>query len=66
MRASSKQKWLEAHGDTHWLEFYTDYGVKLQKRFFGHFLKGETFRLEQAAPGSAARPPSRREICRAA
>ena len=41
MRAPSKQKWLEAHGDTHWLEFYTDYGVKLQKRFFGHFLKGE-------------------------
>jgi predicted acyl esterase len=41
MRAPSKQKWLEAHGDTHWLEFYTDYGVKLQKRFFGHFLKGK-------------------------
>jgi predicted acyl esterase len=41
MRAPSKQKWLEAHGDTHWLEFYTDYGVNLQKRFFGHFLKGE-------------------------
>jgi predicted acyl esterase len=41
MRAPSKQKWLEAHGDTHWLEFYTDYGVGLQKRFFGHFLKGE-------------------------
>lgn len=41
MRAPSKQKWLEAHGDTHWLEFYTNYGVRLQKRFFGHFLKGE-------------------------
>jgi predicted acyl esterase len=41
MRAPSKHKWLEAHGDTHWLEFYTDYGVRLQKRFFGHFLKGE-------------------------
>lgn len=41
MRASSKQKWLEAHGDAHWLEFYTDYGVRLQKRFFGHFLKGD-------------------------
>jgi predicted acyl esterase len=41
MRAPSQQKWLEAHGDTHWLEFYTDYGVRLQKRFFGHFLKGE-------------------------
>jgi predicted acyl esterase len=41
MRAPSKEKWLEAHGDTHWLEFYTDYGVRLQKRFFGHFLQGE-------------------------
>ncbi len=38
---SSKQKWLEAHGDAHWTHFYTNYGVNLQKRFFGHFLKGE-------------------------
>jgi hypothetical protein len=41
MRAGSKHKWLEAHGLEHWTHFYTDYGVKLQKRFFGHFLKGE-------------------------
>ena len=41
MRASSEQKWLEAHGLEHWTEFYTDYGIALQKRFFGHFLKGE-------------------------
>jgi uncharacterized protein len=40
MRAASKQKWLEAHGGSHWAPFYTDYGVKLQKRFFDHFLKG--------------------------
>jgi predicted acyl esterase len=39
--AASRQKWLEAHGDAHWSHFYTDYGVNLQKRFFGHFLKGE-------------------------
>jgi predicted acyl esterase len=32
---------LEAHGGTHWTEFYSDYGISLQKRFFGHFLKGE-------------------------
>ena len=38
---SSKQKWLEAHGDAHWTHFYTNYGVNLQKRFFAHFLKGE-------------------------
>ena len=39
--ASSEQKWLEVHGLEHFAEFYTDYGVALQKRFFGHFLKGE-------------------------
>jgi len=41
VRAKSSQKWLEVHGIEHWTEFYTDYGVDLQKRFFGHFLKGE-------------------------
>jgi predicted acyl esterase len=41
MRAASRDKWLEAHGLEHWTHFYTDYGVALQKRFFGHFLKGE-------------------------
>jgi uncharacterized protein len=40
-RAASKQKWLEVHGGSHWAPFYTDYGVKLQKRFFDHFLKGK-------------------------
>src|SRR6516164_590818 len=41
MRAASEQKWLEAHGIEHWTHFYTDYGLGLQKKFFGHFLKGE-------------------------
>ena len=41
VRGASEQKWLEVHGIEHWTEFYTDYGVDLQKRFFGHFLKGE-------------------------
>jgi uncharacterized protein len=40
-RAASKQKWLEVHGIEHWTHYYTDYGVGLQKRFFGYFLKGE-------------------------
>lgn len=39
-RAASPQKWLEVHGLEHWTHFYTDYGVTLQKRFFGHFLRG--------------------------
>jgi predicted acyl esterase len=41
LRAGSKQKWLEVHGDTHFTHFYSNYGQALQKRFFGHFLKGE-------------------------
>ncbi len=40
IEASSKQKWLEAHGDSHWSLFSSGYGVNLQKRFFDHFLKG--------------------------
>ena len=36
----SKQKWLEVHGDSHWSLFYSAYGLALQKRFFGYFLKG--------------------------
>ncbi|HEY2917680.1 MAG TPA: CocE/NonD family hydrolase [Candidatus Binatia bacterium] len=39
MRAASQQKWLEVHGGSHWAPFYTDYGVRLQQRFFDHFLK---------------------------
>src|SRR5882672_3639237 len=41
VRAASKEKWLEAHGLEHWTHFYTDYGLALQKKFFGHFLKGQ-------------------------
>ncbi|MBL8653837.1 MAG: CocE/NonD family hydrolase, partial [Alphaproteobacteria bacterium] len=41
MRAKAPQKWLEIHGLEHWTHFYTPYGVALQKKFFGHFLKGE-------------------------
>jgi uncharacterized protein len=41
LRAGSQEKWLEVHGDTHFTHFYSRYGEALQKRFFGHFLKGE-------------------------
>jgi hypothetical protein len=47
LAAGSKQKWLEVHGDTHFSHFYTDYGAGLQRRFFGHFLKGESTGFEQ-------------------
>ena len=40
MESPSKQKWLEAHGDSHWSLFYSNYGLALQKRFFDYFLKG--------------------------
>ena len=42
LRAGSKWKWLEVHGDTHFTHFYSSYGTALQKKFFGHFLKGES------------------------
>lgn len=41
VQAASEQRWLEAHGDTHWTHFYSAYGRDLQQRFFDHFLKGE-------------------------
>jgi uncharacterized protein len=41
VRAAAEQKWLEAHGIEHWTHYYTDYGRKIQKRFFDYFLKGE-------------------------
>jgi len=41
LKASSKDKWLNFHCLEHWTEFYTSRGIALQKKFFGHFLKGE-------------------------
>src|SRR5262249_50886676 len=40
VRSASQQKWVEAHGIEHRTHCYTDYGVKIQKKFFDHFLKG--------------------------
>ena len=50
LQAGTDQKWLEVHGREHWAEFYTDYGVELQQRFFGHFLKGEDTGWEDQPP----------------
>ena len=40
-QAASKDKWLEVHGIEHWTHFYTDYGRKLQLKFFDYFLHGK-------------------------
>jgi uncharacterized protein len=47
LASASQQKWLEVHGDTHFSHFYSSYGADLQRRFFGHFLKGESTGWEQ-------------------
>ena len=49
-QSASTQKWLEVHGGSHWAPFYTDYGVTLQKRFLGHFLKGEDTGWDRQPP----------------
>ncbi|WP_108610650.1 CocE/NonD family hydrolase [Aminobacter sp. MSH1] len=38
---ASEEKWLEMHTDTHFGSMYLPEAVKLQKRFLGHYLKGE-------------------------
>ena len=50
LAAGSKQKWLEVHGDTHFSHFYSNYGIGLKKRFFGHFLKGEETGWDKQQP----------------
>ncbi|NBW78963.1 MAG: CocE/NonD family hydrolase [Betaproteobacteria bacterium] len=42
LQSASESKWLEVHGDTHFSHFYSNYGLNLQKKFFGYFLKGES------------------------
>ncbi len=50
LAAGSTQKWLEMHGNTHFAPFYRTAGVTLQKRFFGHFLKGEDTGWDKQPP----------------
>jgi hypothetical protein len=42
LQAGSQQKWLFAHIGTHYESFYLPHYVQLQKRFFNHFLRGES------------------------
>ena len=50
LAAASTQKWLEVHGDTHFSPFYSNRGMALQKRFFGHFLKDEKTGWDRQPP----------------
>jgi predicted acyl esterase len=50
VRSASKHKWLEVHGGSHWAPFYTDYGVRLQRKFFDFFLKGKSNGWDRQPP----------------
>lgn len=50
LAAGTDQKWLEVHGSTHFSLFYADEGIALQKRFLGHFLKGDDTGWDQQPP----------------
>ena len=50
MRAGAREKFLEMHGNTHFSLFYSDYGMKLQKQFFGYYLKGENTGWKERKP----------------
>ena len=66
LQAATKQKWLEMHGLDHFTLFYSDYGVRLQKRFFGHFLKGEATGWDrQAKVTLQVRHPGEKFVARA-
>ena len=70
VRAASKQKWLEVHGDRHWTLFYTDYGNESAEEILRAFPQGREHRLGQAAdvqlqirhPGERIRRASRERM----
>jgi len=41
MGVASRDKWLSLHDGTHFESFYLPQYVAMQKRFFGHFLRGD-------------------------
>jgi predicted acyl esterase len=55
--AASRQKWLSFHVGTHFESFYLPEYVEMQKRFFGHFLRGD-------ANGWDGEPPIRMAVRR--
>lgn len=51
-RISSRQKWLEVHGQKKWANFYKPESRAKQRAFFDHFLKGEDSGVEAWPPVS--------------
>ncbi len=49
-QAASSRKWLEVHGGAHWVDFYTDRGIAIQKQFFDRFLKDEDNGWDEVSP----------------
>lgn len=39
-KISSRQKWLDVHGQKKWAHYYEEKSLKRQQAFFDHFLKG--------------------------
>ena len=62
VRAASKRKWLEVHGDRHWTLFYTDYGIDSAEAVLRAFPQGRGHGLGQAAARAPAGPPSGRKV----
>ena len=50
MRAGSARKWLSLHTGTHYESFYLPEYVAMEKRFFGHFLRGDANGWEDTPP----------------
>ncbi len=58
-QSASSEKWLEIHGDAHWVDFYTDRGVALQRRFLRPLPQGRRQRLGFGGEGPAPHPKRR-------
>ncbi len=66
LAAASSQKWLEIHGNSHVSPFYLDDSIAYQKKFLGHFLKGEATGWDKQPPVELkVRYPGERFISRA-
>jgi uncharacterized protein len=50
LRSASREKWLFMHIGTHFESFYLPDYIKVQKRFFDHYLKGEANGWAEESP----------------